>query len=57
MQFEINFWAPLRMSKLVVPHMARQRSGLIVNIGSIVGASVSSIYLSAFSAQTRALIH
>jgi short-subunit dehydrogenase len=34
-----RFWAPLRMSKLVVPHMAQQRSGLIVNIGSIVGAS------------------
>lgn len=38
-QFEINFWAPLRMSKLVARHMIERRSGLIVNIGSIVGVS------------------
>jgi 1-acylglycerone phosphate reductase len=54
-QFEINFWAPLRMSKLVVPHMAQQRSGLIVNIGSIVGASGEDSP-SGTSARTRALI-
>ncbi|GAA5829638.1 hypothetical protein JCM11251_000230 [Rhodosporidiobolus azoricus] len=35
--FETNFWAPLRLSKLVVPHMVKRRSGLIVNVGSIVG--------------------
>ncbi|CEQ40006.1 SPOSA6832_01588, partial [Sporobolomyces salmonicolor] len=36
-QFEVNVWAPLRLSKIVVPHMVRQKSGLIVNVGSIVG--------------------
>lgn len=39
MQFETNFFAPLRLSKLVAVPMAERRSGLIVNIGSIVGES------------------
>lgn len=52
--FEINFWAPLRMSKLVVPHMARQRSGLIVNIGSIVG-NIPTPWTGIYSASKAAL--
>lgn len=40
-QFETNFFAPLRLSKLVAVPMAERRSGLIVNIGSIVGESRS----------------
>ncbi|GAA5900186.1 SDR family oxidoreductase [Sporobolomyces salmoneus] len=35
--FETNVWAPLRLSKLVVPHMVEKRSGLVINVGSIVG--------------------
>ncbi|GAA5879685.1 hypothetical protein JCM8547_008955 [Rhodosporidiobolus lusitaniae] len=35
--FDTNVFAPLRLAKLVAPHMAERRSGLIVNIGSIVG--------------------
>ncbi|GAA5931740.1 SDR family oxidoreductase [Sporobolomyces koalae] len=35
--FETNVWAPMRMCKLVVPHMVEKRSGLVINVGSIVG--------------------
>lgn len=37
--FETNVWAPIRLSKVVAPHMVEAGSGLIINIGSIVGAS------------------
>ena len=39
--FDINLFAPMRLTQLVVPSMAKQRSGLIINIGSVVGESVS----------------
>jgi NAD(P)-dependent dehydrogenase (short-subunit alcohol dehydrogenase family) len=35
--FDTNTFAPLRMAKTVMPLMALQRCGVIVNIGSIVG--------------------
>jgi short-subunit dehydrogenase len=35
--FELNLFAPLAMVQLVAPHMRRQRSGVIVNVGSIAG--------------------
>jgi short-subunit dehydrogenase len=35
--FELNFFAPLEMVQLVVPHMKRRGSGAIVNVGSIAG--------------------
>ncbi|GAA5908371.1 hypothetical protein JCM6882_007917 [Rhodosporidiobolus microsporus] len=52
--FETNFWAPLRLSKLVVPHMAKRRSGLIINIGSIVG-NVPTPWAGIYSASKAAL--
>ena len=33
--FELNLFAPLALVQLVAPHMRRQRSGMIVNVGSI----------------------
>jgi len=35
--FELNFFAPLAMTQLVVPHMRERGGGMIVNIGSIAG--------------------
>ena len=35
--FELNFFGPLALMQLVVPHMRRQGGGMIVNIGSIAG--------------------
>jgi short-subunit dehydrogenase len=37
---ELNFFAPLGMTQLVVPHMRERRSGMIVNVGSIGGKIV-----------------
>jgi short-subunit dehydrogenase len=35
--FELNVFAPLALTQLVVPHMRRQHSGMLVNVGSIAG--------------------
>ncbi|KAI8048890.1 hypothetical protein BDF22DRAFT_701739 [Syncephalis plumigaleata] len=35
--FDTNVWGVLAMTQLVVPHMMKRRSGLVVNIGSIAG--------------------
>jgi NAD(P)-dependent dehydrogenase (short-subunit alcohol dehydrogenase family) len=36
-QFEVNTFAPIRLSKAVLPKMRERRSGLIVHVSSIVG--------------------
>jgi short-subunit dehydrogenase len=35
--FDLNFFAPLALTQMVVPHMRRAGSGVIVNVGSIAG--------------------
>lgn len=35
--YDANVFSMLRVSKAVVPHMAKKRKGTIINMGSIVG--------------------
>lgn len=52
--FELNFFAPLALTQLVVPHMRERRSGMVVNIGSIAG-KVSLPWFTLYSATKFAL--
>ncbi|GAA6048950.1 hypothetical protein JCM3770_007134 [Rhodotorula araucariae] len=52
--FETNVWAPLRLSQLVAPHMAEAGTGLIINVGSIVG-NVPTPWAGVYAASKAAL--
>jgi len=39
--FETNFFAPMRLAQLVIPHMAEQGGGTVVNVGSVAGNMAS----------------
>lgn len=52
--FELNLFAPLAMAQLVIPHMRRAGSGVIVNVGSIAGC-VTLPWLTLYSATKAAL--
>jgi short-subunit dehydrogenase len=51
---ELNFFAPLALAQLVVPHMRAQRSGMIVNVGSVAG-KVPLPWMTLYSASKYAL--
>lgn len=51
---ELNFFALLGMTQLVVPHMRGRRSGMIVNVGSIAG-KVPLPWLTLYSASKFAV--
>jgi short-subunit dehydrogenase len=52
--FEVNVMAALRLTQLVIPIMRRQRSGSIVNIGSVAG-DVSLPWAAGYAASKYAL--
>lgn len=52
--FDLNFFAPLEMTRLVLPHMRARRTGLIVNVGSIAG-KLTLPWMNLYSATKSAL--
>ncbi|MGA2742328.1 MAG: SDR family NAD(P)-dependent oxidoreductase [Bryobacteraceae bacterium] len=52
--FDLNFFAPLALTQLVVPHMRGRSSGVIVNVSSIAG-KVTLPWLTLYSASKYAL--
>jgi NAD(P)-dependent dehydrogenase (short-subunit alcohol dehydrogenase family) len=52
--FDLNFFAPLAMAQLVVPHMRRLGGGMLVNVSSIAG-KVTLPWLTLYSASKFAL--
>lgn len=53
-QFETNVFGALAVAQAVVPHMLRQGSGLIVNVGSVSGI-LTTPFAGAYSASKAAL--
>ena len=51
---ELNFFALLGMTQLVVPHMRARRSGMIVNVGSI-GGKITLPWMTLYSASKYAV--
>lgn len=52
--FEVNFFAPFEMARLVIPAMRARRSGMIVNVGSIAGKTTLP-WMNLYSATKSAL--
>jgi short-subunit dehydrogenase len=51
---DLNFFAPLALTQIVVPHMRERHSGMIVNVGSIAG-KVPLPWMSLYSVSKYAL--
>ena len=43
-QFDVNVVGVQRMLKAVLPHMRKQKDGLVINVGSILGFADASPY-------------
>lgn len=54
-QLDTNFWGPMRTSRAVLPAMRAQRSGVIINVGSIAGRIPATPYNSMYAASKQAL--
>lgn len=52
--FDTNFFGIVRMTRAVVPHMRRQGSGRIINIGSVLGF-VPAPYMALYAATKHAI--
>ena len=52
--FDTNFYGILRMTRAVVPHMRRQGSGRIINIGSVLGF-LPAPYMALYAATKHAV--
>jgi NAD(P)-dependent dehydrogenase (short-subunit alcohol dehydrogenase family) len=52
--FETNFFGIVRMTRAVVPHMRRQGSGRIINIGSVLGF-LPAPYMALYAATKHAI--
>jgi short-subunit dehydrogenase len=52
--FELNFFAPLALAGLAIPHMRERKSGMIVNISSMAG-KMTLPWLTLYSASKYAL--
>jgi short-subunit dehydrogenase len=54
--FEINLFAPVLLTRLVVPHMLAQGGGTVINVASIAGLIAHSARVCAYVASKHALV-